>query len=115
MQNDAIKVEVNMVVAKKSKMGKAKWKEEEKPSSLDPEDKIDSMMKTMEKLMDRLALGNTSTPPAQQEPQFINPQFRRPQNQQRPRENRNQQPNPPVRPPFQKNVVDEEDEPEVPK
>jgi len=60
MQNDAIKVEVNMVAAKKSNMGKAKLKEEEKPSSSAPEDKIDSMMKTTEMLMDQLALGNTS-------------------------------------------------------
>lgn len=44
-------------------MGKAKLKEEEKPSSSTPEDKLYSMMKTMEKLMGRLALGNTSTPP----------------------------------------------------
>ncbi|MCY6524804.1 hypothetical protein, partial [Actinobacillus pleuropneumoniae] len=41
----------------------AKLKEEEKPSSSTPKDKIDSMMKTMEKLMDRLALGNNSAPP----------------------------------------------------
>ncbi len=81
-------------------MGKSKLKEEEKPSSSTPEDKLDSMMKTMEKLMDRLDFGNTSTPPMQHEPQFRNPEFRRPQNQQRPRENRNQQPDPPVRPPF---------------
>lgn len=65
MQNDAINVEVNMVATKKSKMGKAKLKEEEKPSSSTPEDKLDSMMKTMEKLMDRLDLGNTSAPPMQ--------------------------------------------------
>ena len=58
--------------------------------------------------MNRLALGNTSAPPAQHEPQFRNPQFRRPQNQQRPRENRNQQLDPPVRPPFQQNLVDED-------
>jgi len=63
IQNDAIKVEVNMISAKKSKMGKAKLKEEGKPSSSAPEDKIDSMMKTMEKLMDRLAFGNISSPP----------------------------------------------------
>ena len=88
MKNDAVKVEVNMIAAKNSKMGKTKLKEEDKPSTSD--DKFDSMMKTMEKLMDRLALGNTFVPPTQHEPQFRNPQFRRPQNQQRPRENRNQ-------------------------
>ena len=81
-------------------MGKAKLKEEEKPSSSTSQDKLDSMMKKMEKLMDRLALGNTFAPPAQHEPQFRNPQFRRPENQQRPRENINQQPEAPVRPPF---------------
>jgi len=109
MQNDAIKVEVNMLAAKKSKMAKTKIKEEEKPSTSAQEEKFETMMKTMEKLMDRLALGTASAPPVQQEPQF-----RRPQNQQRLRDNRNQQGNPPVRPPFQQNLVDEEDEPEVP-
>lgn len=82
-------------------MGKTKLKEEEKPSFSTSQDKLDSMMKIMEKLMDRLALGNTSAPPAQHEPQFRNPQFRRPLNHQRPRENINQQPDPPLRPPFQ--------------
>lgn len=73
MQADAVKVEVDMIAAKKSKMGKIKLKEEEKPSSSTSEDKLDSMMKTLEKLMDRLALGNTSTPPVQHQPQFRNP------------------------------------------
>ena len=45
-----------MIAAKKSKMGNKKLKEEDKPSTSD--EKFDSMMKTMEKLMDRLALGN---------------------------------------------------------
>ena len=61
MQNDAIKVEVNMLAAKKSKMAKTKIKEEEKPSTSAQEDKFETMMKTMEKLMDRLALGNSKT------------------------------------------------------
>jgi len=41
-------------------------KEEDNPSTSD--DKFDSMMKTMEKMVDRLALGNASTPPTQHEP-----------------------------------------------
>ena len=85
-------------------------KEKDKPSTSD--DKFDSMMKTMEKLMDMLALGTCSAPLTQHEPQFRNPQFRRPQNHQRPMENRNQ-PDPQVRPPFQQNLVDEEDHPEI--
>ena len=67
MKNDAVKVEVNMITAKKSRMGKIKLKEEDKPSSSTSDNEFDSMMKTMEKLMDRLALGNTSAPPAQHE------------------------------------------------
>lgn len=59
MQNDAIKVEVHMIAAKKSKMAKARLKEEEKPSTSSPEDKFETMMKTMEKLMDRWLLGIT--------------------------------------------------------
>ena len=112
MKNDAVKVEVNLIAAKNSKISKTKLKEE-KPSSSTSQHNLDSKMKTMEKLMDRLALGNTSTPPTQHEPQFRNPQFRRPQNQQRPRENRNQPLDPQVRPPFQKNLVDEVDQPEI--
>jgi len=95
-------------------MEKTKLKEEEKPSTSAPEDKFEMMMKTMEKLMDRLALGNAPAPPAQQEPRFRNPQFIKLQNQQRPRENINQHPDPPVRPPFQQNLVDEENEPKIP-
>ena len=45
MKNDAVKVEVNMIAAKNSKMGKTKLKEEEKPSSSTSNDKFDSMMK----------------------------------------------------------------------
>lgn len=78
MKNDAVKVEVNMAAVKKSNMGKTKLKGEDNPSTSD--DKFDSMMKTMEKLMDRLALGNSSELPVQHEPLFRNPQFGRPQN-----------------------------------
>lgn len=58
------------------------------------------MMKTMERLMDKLALGNNPPPPAQPETQIRNPRFRRPQIQQRPRELRNKL-DKQVRPPFQ--------------
>ena len=66
MQNDAVKFELNMAATKRSKMGKKKLKEEEKPSSSSYA-KFDSMMKTMEKLMDKLVLRATPLPPAQQE------------------------------------------------
>ena len=49
--------------------------------------------------MDMLDLGATPLPPTQQEIHIKNHQFRRPQNQQRPRDNRNQ-PDPQGGPPF---------------
>ena len=98
MQNDAVKVEVHMAATKRFNMGKTKLKEEEKPSS-SSDANFDSMMKTMEKLMDRLVLGATPFLPTQQETHIINLQFRLPQIQQRQRKNRNQ-PDPQVISPF---------------
>ena len=58
MLNDAIKVEVNMMASGKMKnkdVDKRKNKEEiSSPSSSDS--KLDSIMRTMEKLVDRLSL-----------------------------------------------------------
>ena len=60
-----------MIATKRSNMGKTKLKEEEKPSSSDA--KFDSMLNTMEKIMDRLVLGATPLPPTQHDPQIRNP------------------------------------------
>ena len=59
MQNDVVKIEVNMDATKRSKMGKERLKEEEQPST-SSDVKFDTMMKTMEGLMDRLSLGNNT-------------------------------------------------------
>ena len=76
MKNDVVKVEVNMVVAKRSNTGKGILKEEDQPSaSLDVE--FDSIMKTMENLMDRLTLGHNPTI-SQPKTLIRNPNFRRP-------------------------------------
>lgn len=63
MQNDAVKLEVNMGVTKRSKVAKGKLKEEEQPSTSSGV-KFDTMMRIMERLLDRLSLGN-NPPPAQ--------------------------------------------------
>lgn len=87
-------------------MGKAILKEEKSSTSSDV--KFVTMMKNMERLMDILSLGNNCPPATQQETKIRNPHFKRPQNQQRSRDNINQ-PDQQVRPPFQQNLVDEEE------
>ena len=55
IKNDAVKVEANMAATKRSNVGKKKLKEEEKPSS-SSDANFDSMMNTMEKIMDIIFL-----------------------------------------------------------
>lgn len=66
MKNDVVKFEVNMVATKRSTMGKAILKEEEKHFS-SSEVKFDTMMNTMERLMNRISLGTNTLPATQQE------------------------------------------------
>jgi len=75
MQNDVVKVEVNIAASKRSNMAKEKLNEQKQPST-SSDIKFDTMMRTMERLVDRLALGN-NPPTAQPETQVRNPKFRR--------------------------------------
>lgn len=75
MKNDVVKVEVNMAATERSKVGKGKVKEEEQPSTYS-DVKFDTMMETMERLMDRVALGNNPLV-VEPETQVRNPNFRR--------------------------------------
>ena len=61
MKNDTMKLEVNMDVEKMSKVGKGRVKEEKQPST-SSDGKFDTMVKTMEGLMDRIALENNNPP-----------------------------------------------------
>ena len=114
MMNDAIEVEVNMMASGKIKnkdVDKRKNKEEiSSPSSSDS--KFDSIMRTMEKLVDRLSLENKQVHVQQQDTQIRNPNFRIPpipQARQRDQRNPNDQQ---IRPPFQENMLDDEYLPE---
>jgi hypothetical protein len=85
MMNDAIEVEVNLMASRKIKnkveTEKNKVKEENQPSSSQSSDaKLDMMVKTMEKLVERLTLDNRLVTRERQEPQIRNPNFRRPPN-----------------------------------
>ena len=120
MFTDALEVEANMMASGKMKHRDIdrRKKEENSPStsSSTTDIKFEMMLKTMEKLMDRLTMDNRVFNREQVNPQISNPNFRRPnppilpQNRQRdmrkPRNQEEQQ----IRPPFHENyVVDEED------
>jgi hypothetical protein len=122
MMSDAVEVEINMMSSKRGRY-RAYPREQKKPkeesrASTSSDPKFDSLMKVMEKLVDKLSIRDK--PPARDNvPQVRNPNYRGP---------RQQDPNPPriiqrgekipndpnrenndqVRPPFQQNLVDEE-------
>ena len=78
-------------------------KDEAQPSSSHSLDaKFDNMMKKMQKIMERLAIGDRLAVTQQQDPQIRNPNFRKQQfpqiRQRNPNENE-------IRPPFQENIV----------
>ena len=103
---------------KQRDIDRRKTREENMPStsSSATDIKFEMMLKTMEKLMDRLTVDNRSFNREQADPQIRNPNFRRPnapmppQNRKRDMRNPRKQEKPQIRPPFPKNyVVDEED------
>lgn len=115
MMATAIEVEVNVMAARKSKRDERKVREDEHPPSPSspPDPKCDIMMKTMEKMMENLSIDNRLPLREHQEPQIINPNFKRPAAQEnRPKEARNQdENNQPIRAPFPgKFVADEAEE-----
>ena len=103
MFTDALEVEANMMASGKMKqrdIDRRKTREENMPStsSSATDIKFEMMLKTMEKLMDRLIVDNRSFNREQADPQIRNPNFRRPnppmppQNRQRDMRNpRNQE------------------------
>jgi hypothetical protein len=112
MMNDETKVEVNLMAFGKMKQRmetyKKKIKEEYQLSTSQSSNvKLYMMLKTMEKLVEKLYFDNKPKNREQQERQIKNPNFTRPQVPQiRQREHRNhgdQQ----IRPPFQDNFVNE--------
>lgn len=119
MMSNAIEVEINMMSSKRRRY-KVEARESRKPkeepqASTSSDPKFDSLMKVMEKLVDKLSINNKPTT-RDNEPQIRNPDYRDPRKpsppplqidqrgQKLPNDNVNDQ----VRPPFQQNLVDEE-------
>ena len=82
MFTDALEVEANMMASGKMKHRDIdrRKKEENLPSASSSTNdvKFEMMLKTMEKLMDRLTMDNRGFNREQTEPQIRNPNFRRP-------------------------------------
>ena len=79
MMNNAIEVEINLLTSKKGKYKTEvkKVKEEPQPSSLSTDPKFDSLMKVMEKLVDKLSIDDRQVA-RKNEPQIRNPNYRQP-------------------------------------
>lgn len=77
MMSDAIEVEINMMSSRRGryKVETRKVKEEPQASTSSADPKFDSLMKVMEKLVDRLSTNNKPTA-RDNEPQIRNPNFR---------------------------------------
>ena len=86
MMSDAIEVEINMMSSKRGRY-KVETREprktkEDSQASTSSEPKFDSLMKVMEKLVDRLSIDGK--PPARDVPQIRNPNYRNPRQQEAP-------------------------------
>jgi len=84
MMDDAIEVEVNLTTSNKTKQKNEtkRFKEEEPHASTSQsssDSKFNMMMKTMEKLMDKLSADDKNQTENQNEPQVRSPNFRRQQ------------------------------------
>jgi hypothetical protein len=113
MMSDAIEVEVNMMASGKIKQrfnrGDKKPQGDAQPStSRSSDDKFDLMMKTMEKLMERMSMGNRPAAREQHDPQPRNQNLRRGQVPQIRQREQREQGDQQTRPPFQNNYVDED-------
>ena len=127
--SDAIEVEINMMSSKRARY-KVETREprkmkEDSQASTSSNPKFDSLMKVMEKLVDRLSIDGK--PPTRNVPQIRNPNYRNPRQQEAlpppqiiqrgqklytntSNNNNNSSGNAnQVRPPFHQNLVDEEE------
>jgi len=121
MMSDAVEVEINMMSSKRGRYRvdprEQKKPKEESQASTSSDPKFDSLVKAMERLVDKLSIRDK--PPSRDNvPQIRNPNYRAPRQQdplpprivQRGEKLPNDPNNPnndQVRPPFQQNLVDE--------
>ena len=124
MFQGALELEANLMASRKVKQkvetDKKKAREENVPSASvvasSNDVKFAMMLKTMEKMMDRLTVDNRPLNREHNEPRIINPNFRRPnpspppQIRQRDIRNPRNPDDQQIRPPFPENYVADEDE-----
>ena len=90
MMKDTIEVEVKLVTARKKKRDEGEWRREEveqkvdkeldQPSTLSSqEDRIETILRTMDRMMERLSVDGIPPSREIQEEQNRNPNTRRPQ------------------------------------
>ena len=77
MMSDAIEVEINMMSSKRGKYKSEARNVKEEPQS-SSNVKFDSIMKVMEKLVDKLSIADRQVGRDNNEPQIRNPNFRQP-------------------------------------
>ena len=107
--NDVVEVEINLTAAIEKRREEGERRKEKDPPQLSSfkshEAIMDTMMQTMEKLMERLTMDNRPPPKENQEQHNRNQNFRRPlpppRNQRIPEDQQ-------IRAPFLDNYVDEE-------
>ena len=78
--NDAIEVDINMMSSKRGKYKSETRKIKDEPQ-YSSDTKFDSMMKVMEKLVDKLSIADKQAIRDNNEPQIKNPNFRQPRQQ----------------------------------
>jgi hypothetical protein len=91
MQRDVVSVEENMLAKRARQRTEKRVTIKEEPSTSSSDAKLDSLVRTMERMMDRLDIVDR-TPPRENQPgpQIRNPNFRRNQPQIKQREPREQ-------------------------
>jgi hypothetical protein len=112
MQRDVVSVEANLLSKRARQRTERRVTIKEEPSTSFVDAKIDSLVRTMERMMEILDIIDR-TPPRENQPgpQIRNPNFRTNQLQIRQREPREQRgPNQHIRPHFQENYDDEREE-----
>jgi hypothetical protein len=115
MQKSAISVEANLMAKRARQRSERRVTIKEEPSTSTTDSKWDSMVRTMELMLERMTVSYRNPPrdntPA---PQVRNPNFRRNPLQIRQRDPRDQReqrgPDQQIRPPLKENYVDEEGE-----
>jgi hypothetical protein len=115
MQKSAVSVEANLLARRTRQRNERRVTIKEEPSTSTSDTKIDSLVRTMERMMEKLQINDRNSPRENQPaPQIQNPNFRRNPPQIRQREPRDQMEqrghDQQIRPPLQENYADEGEE-----